>query len=60
MRGVAPHTPNPVPLALDDDTMSTIDVSMGPATAEPGDDGQDLISAAARATALEKPLRRDR
>ncbi len=48
-------------LALDDDTMSTIDVSMGHATAEPGDDdGQDLISAAARAAALEKPLRRDR
>ena len=34
-------------------------VSMGLATAEPGDAGDDLIDAAARATALEKALRRD-
>ncbi|MEM7140709.1 MAG: sensor domain-containing diguanylate cyclase [Actinomycetota bacterium] len=46
-----------VAIARDHDISA--DVSMGLATAEPGEDGQDLILAATRATELEKRLRDD-
>ncbi|GJM37330.1 MAG: GGDEF domain-containing protein [Acidimicrobiales bacterium] len=43
--------------ALDSGDEPHVDVSMGLATAAPGDSGQDLIAAAAVATSLEKRLR---